>query len=709
MKHVKTILYLRTDLTTQKVVAGGSVAHTLGVIKGFISYGVDIVGALSFMGGQVRELKNALKRDQKKAEQGGIGEIKDLTVPRIILSLRWRISCILANFFYILQIAPLFKRSSIDAIYQRYSLFNMVGVIFSTWKKVPLILEYNGSEVWIDKNWGGGRTWGKFLWLSGWIEKVNLKNAAVITVVSEVLKEELISRGVDEAKITVNPNAVDVEDFNPAALHDDRIRLRTQLGLQDKVVFGFIGTFSVWHGIEVFESIIPSLVSTYANIHFLMIGHGPLLNRLYEHLKTHGIGATRVTFTGMVPQQEAKKYLAACDAFLSPTQPNKDGTRFFGSPTKLFEYMSLAKPIIASDLEQLTSILTPALRKDNLNEGTPVQEHVALLVDPLDKEQFTRAVGYIMNASLADRDRMGSNARAKATLFHTWHTHVGSIIAKLQHVMALRGQQRIVIDARKKNTLSWSELWSWREVFYFLVWRDILVRYKQTVIGVAWVVIRPLITMIIFSVLFGRLAGLCATGAPYPLLVLSALLPWQFFSDALFFGSNSLVTNAAMINKIYFPRLFIPLAAVVCSLLDFVVSLALLVVMMLYYRSMPGITCLMVPFFLLWHCLLTAALTLMVAALMVRYRDIKYLVTFGLQVGLYVSPIGFSSKIIPPSYKVVYALNPLVGIIDGFRWALIGEPLDKMVLMVSLVVTIVIVVISYRYFNKAQESFADLV
>ena len=244
-------------------------------------------------------------------------------------------------------------------------------------------------------------------------------------VVSQALKDELLSRNVDEQKILVNPNGVDTEIFNPEILISQRNSLRKKYNLENKFVFGFIGTFSYWHGIELLAKMIPEVVTRQQNVHFMLIGDGVLKKFLVTEL--HNKNITAVTFTGAIAHNHAKEYLAACDAFLSPTQPNNDGTRFFGSPTKIFEYLSMAKPIIASNLEQLSEIISPAFTESNLSQPLIVNEEVGILLPPTNVGHFVTAACIIANLPPQNIQKLGINARKKALKEYTWNIHVKNI------------------------------------------------------------------------------------------------------------------------------------------------------------------------------------------------------------------------------------------------------------------------------------------
>ncbi len=276
--------------------------------------------------------------------------------------------------------------------------------------------------------------------------------------------------------------------------------------------------------------------------------------------------------------------------------------------------------------------------------------------------------------------------------------------------------KELVIEAGRTESQYWRDLWKYRELFYFLAWRDILVRYKQTAIGMAWALIRPFLTMVVFTFVFGNLAKLPPEGtAPYPIMVFAALLPWQFFSGALTECSNSLVTNANLLSKVYFPRLIVPTSAVIVSFVDFLISGMILLGLMAYYNFIPDWHILTLPLFILIAFAASIGVGLWLAALTVEYRDFRYVVPFIVQFGLYVSPVGFSSKIIAERYseqvRLLYSLNPMVGVIDGFRWAILGGEsqiyLPGFALSVALV--ILLLLSGIWYFRKMERTFADVI
>jgi lipopolysaccharide transport system permease protein len=272
-------------------------------------------------------------------------------------------------------------------------------------------------------------------------------------------------------------------------------------------------------------------------------------------------------------------------------------------------------------------------------------------------------------------------------------------------------QTEIIIEAGRTEAQYWRDLYRYRELFYFLSWRDILVRYKQTVIGIAWAVIRPFLTMVVFTIVFGKLAKLPSEGAPYPILVFSAVLPWQFFANALSETSNSLIGNANLISKIYFPRLIIPASSVITSFVDFLISAIILVALIIWYQFVPGWRVVTLPFFVAIAFAASIGCGLWLAALNVKYRDFRYIIPFIVQFGLFISPVGFSSSIVPGKWRLLYSTNPMVGVIDGFRWAIIGGETSIYWpgFLLSLSLVIILLVTGIRYFRKTEKTFADII
>jgi lipopolysaccharide transport system permease protein len=269
----------------------------------------------------------------------------------------------------------------------------------------------------------------------------------------------------------------------------------------------------------------------------------------------------------------------------------------------------------------------------------------------------------------------------------------------------------LIIEAGATSRHYWKDLWRYRELFYFLAWRDILIRYKQTVIGVAWALIRPVLTMIVLTVVFGKLAKFPSGGVPYPILVFCGMLPWQFFASALSESGNSLVNNAKLISKVYFPRLIIPASSVITSMVDFLISASVLVVLMFWYNYIPSLNCLLLPLFVALAFSAAFGVGLWVSALMVRYRDFRFILPFVVQFGLYASPVGFSSSVVPEKWRLLYSLNPMVGVIDGFRWAILGgkHSIYWPGLALSVGVVALVIVGGIWYFRKTERSFADVI
>ncbi|WP_019502754.1 ABC transporter permease [Pseudanabaena sp. PCC 6802] len=269
----------------------------------------------------------------------------------------------------------------------------------------------------------------------------------------------------------------------------------------------------------------------------------------------------------------------------------------------------------------------------------------------------------------------------------------------------------LVIKAGRTESQYWQDLWRYRELLYFLAWRDILVRYKQTAIGVAWALLRPFLTMVVFTIVFGNLANLPSGDVPYPILVFAGMLPWQFFADTLSRCSNSLVGNANLISKVYFPRLIVPASAAIGSFIDFMVSGIILLGLMAWYNFLPSWHILTLPIFIIIAAVAAMGLGLWLAALNVKYRDFQYIVPFLIQFGLYISPVGFSSSIVPAQWRSLYYLNPMVGVIDGFRWAILGR--DTQIYWIGFTLSMLLIVLllisGIWYFRKTERTFADVI
>ena len=269
----------------------------------------------------------------------------------------------------------------------------------------------------------------------------------------------------------------------------------------------------------------------------------------------------------------------------------------------------------------------------------------------------------------------------------------------------------LIIEPGRTERQYWRDLWRYRELFYFLAWRDLLIRYKQTVVGVAWSLIRPFLTMLVLTVVFGKFGKLPSGGVPYPILVFCGMLPWLFFSTALSESGSSLVNNSNLISKVYFPRLVVPASSVITSFVDFLISAAFLVGLMVWYLFLPSPNCFLLPLFVLLTFAASFGAGIWIAALMVEYRDFRFIVPFVVQFGLYISPVGFYSSVVPEKWRLLYSLNPMVGVIDGFRWCLLGgeHTMYWPGFALSFVMIFLLVVTGICYFRRTERTFADVI
>jgi homopolymeric O-antigen transport system permease protein len=269
----------------------------------------------------------------------------------------------------------------------------------------------------------------------------------------------------------------------------------------------------------------------------------------------------------------------------------------------------------------------------------------------------------------------------------------------------------LIIEPGRIEKDYWQDLWRYRELFYFLAWKDILVRYKQTFIGLAWALVRPFLTMIIFTIIFGYLAKLPSNGIPYPIMVFTALLPWQFFSTSFSGASNSLIANSHMVSKVYFPRLILPTSAVIVNFVDFAISFTILAAMMVWYDFTPSVTILFLPIFIIIAFAASLGASLWVSALNVKYRDFRLIIPFAVQMGLYISPVGYSSNIVPEKWLLLYSLNPMVGVIEGFRWAILGNDFQLYWpgFLLSLIIVLLLFISGLLFFRNEEKRFADII
>jgi len=286
---------------------------------------------------------------------------------------------------------------------------------------------------------------------------------------------------------------------------------------------------------------------------------------------------------------------------------------------------------------------------------------------------------------------------------------ISSETSPVLHPPKLPDEPLFIVDASQASHLNLKELWSHRELLYFLIWRDVKIRYKQTALGAGWAIFQPLLTMLIFTVIFSKVAKIQSDGIPYPVFAYAALLPWTFFSTAITNSSDSLVGSAHLITKVYFPRLIVPMAAVGAGLVNFAVSFPLLLVLLFYYRIGLSLNLLILPLLIVLITLLAIAVGVWLSAVNVKYRDVKVAMPFLIQVWMYASPIAYPSSVVPPKFRLLYSLNPIAGITEGFRASLFGQPIAWTSLGIASVITVVLLAYASREFRKVEKTFSDII
>jgi lipopolysaccharide transport system permease protein len=292
--------------------------------------------------------------------------------------------------------------------------------------------------------------------------------------------------------------------------------------------------------------------------------------------------------------------------------------------------------------------------------------------------------------------------------------HRKDIMATTLDPKTLQQTQGEVYHTHIEPVHSWlsfgfKEMWVYRELLIFLTWRDIKIRYKQTLLGFAWAILQPFLTMVVFSLFFGKLAKIPSEGVPYPIFNYAALLPWQFLENSITTSTTSLVTNANMVTKVYFPRLFVPISSVLSGLVDFMVAFLVLIGMMLFYQITPTIRILLLPFFLLLAFVTAMGVSLWMSALNVKYRDVRYIVPFLSRFWFFATPIAYPSTLLSEPWRTLYGLNPMVGVVEGFRWALLGTQPPQGMLFLSILISILLIVSGLLYFNRTEKTFADVI
>lgn len=421
----RRVLYLKTNLWFG-IKAGGSVGHIAGVVNALRNRGF----AVTFASAEPPVMVDS------EVEIHKVAALKTFGLPYGLNNYRFQKS-------FASEAARILSQKGFSLIYQRLSAFNYLGVILSRAFRLPLVVEYNGSEVWIAKHWGRAMRFHK---LAAMAEEAMLRHAHLLVTVSEVLRDDLIDRGVEPERIVCYPNCIDPAVFDPQRFSKadyDALRLRYDISL-DAVVVAFIGTFGQWHGAEMLAAAIARLYNQERewlvrnNVHFLLVGDGMKMPEVRSIIKNSGSNSV-CTLTGLVPQEQAALHLAAADILVSPHVPNSDGTRFFGSPTKLFEYMAMAKGIIASDLDQIGEVLSPSIKATQLPKETPGENspELAVLSDPGNLDELVRGLKFLVECR-DWREHLGKRARLRALENYTWHHHVAAILSGLEQQTGIK-------------------------------------------------------------------------------------------------------------------------------------------------------------------------------------------------------------------------------------------------------------------------------
>lgn len=551
-----------------------------------------------------------------------------------------------------------------------------------------LVIQLHGIDAWEPPNWLNRRA----------VDAADL----ILCVSRDTRRRVLAWSDIAAERVVVVPNTVD-DRFVPG----DRMAARMRFGLGPGPVLLSVSRLDArerYKGQDRVIAALPGILKSHPGALYLIAGDGDDRPRLECLSRSIGV-LEHVRFLGAVPAEALPELYRAADLFVLPSTGEGFGIVFIEAMACGTQALGLPDAGASDALldGDLGHISTPETLAEDIS--------AVLARTRLSPPELARRVQAVFG-------RNAFQTRVKAILARSM-THAserlsGSAAAHADASSAPTADAKsyvLVLEPGRAQKDYWRDLWRYRELFAILAWRDIAVRYKQTVIGVAWAVVRPFLTMIVFTVVFGRIAKLPTDGtAPYPILVFAGLLPWFLFSTILGDASNGLVGNSQLIGKVYFPRLIIPCAAAMVALVDFAINFIMLMALMLWFGALPGWQIVLLPAFIAMAVLASLGPALLLTALNVKYRDFRYIIPFILQFGLYVSPVGFSSAVVPEQWRLLYSLNPVVGVIDGFRWCLLGgeSQLYMPGFLLSLGVVALFLWIGVRYFRQTERTFADL-
>ncbi len=560
--------------------------------------------------------------------------------------------------------------------------FSFLCSVLSAIFKIPYLTLTHGIEAWQPR---GSR-------------RLGLKNSRRIISVSKFTKEKILQclSEYPKEQILILPNTFDPEKFiiqpKPQHLMD-----KFNIMPEDKVLLtvGRLSKAEQYKGYDRVIAVTREILEDVPNLKYVIVGSGDDEKRIKKLIRDSAL-EDKVILAGSVPYQEIQDYYSLCDLFIMPSKGEGFGVAFL-------EALACGKPVIAGN----TDASPEALLGGSLG----------ILVDPVNLGEIKEAVLKVLKneapEKLYDSDYLRRNIVEAYSIIK--YKNLAKIIFS-EATLSVKPKEEVnkecVLEIKPLRgwvAINLKEVWDYRELLYFTVWREIKLRYRQTVLGVGWAIIQPFLMMVVFSLFFGKFIKVPRAGIPYPLFSYAALLPWLLFSESVARCTNSIVGASSLVNKVYFPRLIMPIANIITPVVDFGFSSLVFFGLMLYYGFMPTLRIIFLPFFLLLAMITALAVGLWLSAINVQYRDVRYVVPFFIQFWFFASPVVYSSTSLPVSWQWLYGLNPMVGVIEGFRWMLVGTQPPAATMFISFSFVLVILVSGAYYFRRMEKTFADVV
>jgi|GEM_PF-9172 len=549
--------------------------------------------------------------------------------------------------------------------------------------KLPYITLTHGIEAWQVKG----------------LKKAGLCNSHRIISVSAFTKEKILKElpAYPKEHVLILPNTFDPQKFSIQSKPEHLMR-KFNIAPDDKVLLTVarLSKCEQYKGYDKVITAIKEIAKEFSNIKYVIAGSGDDEKRIKKLIKDFSL-ENRVILAGAVPHQEIQDYYNLCDLFIMPSSGEGFGIAFI-------EAIACGKPVIAGKFDASPEALLGG--------------SLGILVDPDNPGEIKQAVLTVFKRQAPDR--LYDSTFLRQTIIDAYGIVKFKSLVKTgfsESTLSIETKDRVCKEQRVLNirpskgwvAINIKEVWEYRELLFFIVWREVKVRYKQTVLGVGWAIIQPFMLMVVFSLFFGKFIKVPRAGIPYPLFSYAAILPWLLFSESLTRCTTSIIDETSLISKVYFPRLIMPIANIISPLVDFGFSSLVFFGLMLYYGYLPTLKILLLPFFLLLALITALSVGLWLSAVNVQYRDVRYVIPFLIQFWFFASPVVYSSSSLPASWQWIYGLNPMVGVIEGFRWVLLGTKPPAAAMFISFSLVFVILISGAFYFRRMEKTFADVV